>query len=234
MNSILTLIIAKSGRGKSTAIRNMNPDTTVIFNVMGKALPFPGAGKKYVEGKNLFSVAEAASIIQKMMSISATRPEITDIIIDDAQYIMATEFMRQALVKGFDKWSVMAQNIWNLLVVASKLREGLRVFVLTHEEETATERKMKTLGKLLDEKLSPEGLATIVLFGDIYVDDNQQVHGYFQTKSDGLANAKSPMGMFPFYIENDLAKISQRIMEYYEGIELTNTKIKFEDVVMKK
>ena len=149
------------------------------------------------------------------------------LVIDDGQYIMATEFMSNAMVKGYDKFTLMAKNIWDVLSLATKLRGGLKVFFLTHEEETNTgERKMKTLGKLLDEKITPEGLSAIVLYGDV-VNDEQKRTYYFSTQSDGYTNAKSPFDMFPQKIPNDLQLISQRIDEYYQGVELKDSKLNF-------
>jgi hypothetical protein len=230
--SIASLIIAPSGQGKTSSIRNLKPETTYIINVMGKALPFIGAASKYKLGVNMAYIDRAPKIIEEMEKVSKdTKWE--SLIIDDAQYIIATEFMRQVLVKGYDKFSIMAQNMWNILLTANKLRDGLKVFILTHEETMPNERKMKTLGKLLDEKLTPEGLMTIVLFGGV----SRDVSGckyFFQTQSDGIASAKSPMGMFPYTIPNDLDIVSRRIDEYYAGVPIEESKVEFNDIVTSK
>lgn len=222
--SILIIVIAKSGRGKTTALRNCDPETTAIINVMGKTLPFMKASQ-YVLDKNLFHLADSPSIVKKMQEISKEE-KIENLIIDDGQYIMATEFVKMALIKGFDKWNIMAKNIWKILVEASQLRSGLKIYFLTHEDDSTEDRKMKTLGKLLAEKLTPEGLASIVVYGELESKDKKNKY-YFSTQSDGTTNAKSPMGMFPYDIPNDIDLMSKRINEYYKGIELKDSKLDF-------
>ena len=223
--SMLVMVVAKRGRGKSTAMRNMDPESTFLISVIGKPLPFP-KGIKWVEGQNMITQANPDTIRRAMMEVGKNE-KFTSLVIDDGQYIMATEFMSNAMVKGYDKFTLMAKNIWDVLSLATKLRGGLKVFFLTHEEETTTgERKMKTLGKLLDEKITPEGLSAIVLYGDV-VNDEQKRTYYFSTQSDGYTNAKSPFDMFPQKIPNDLQLVSDRIDEYYQGVELKDSKLNF-------
>jgi hypothetical protein len=223
--STLVLVIAKSGRGKSASLRNLPEESSYIINVMGKPLPFPGAMKRFKVGENMSYLPDAITILSKMKEVSANA-KFDRCIIDDGQYVMASEFMLKAMVKGYDKFTIMAKNIWEIMTQASLLRDGLKVYILTHEEETEKERKMKTLGKLLDDKITPEGLSTIVLFADVTTsgDGRQYV---FQTQSDGITSAKSPMGMFPLTIANDLWLVDQRIDEYYQGVELKDSKIDF-------
>lgn len=222
--SILIMIIGKSGRGKSTAIRTLDPQATHLINVLGKPLPFP-KGFIYKEGENLTTVSNADSI-RRVMSTVSRDEKITTLIIDDAQYIMATEFMDKAMVKGYDKFTLMARNIWEVLILATKLRSGLKVLFLAHEEETPTERKMKTLGKLLDDKITPEGISTIVLYSEVIGNQDKRTY-IFSTQSDGYTNAKSPLGMFPSQIPNDFLLVTKRIDEYYSGVELKNSKFNF-------
>jgi len=224
--SILVMVIGKSGRGKSTALRNLDPDSTFIISVIGKPLPFQN-GLKYVDKVNCLTQSNADTIRRIMKTVSDD-PKFNSLVIDDAQYIMCHEYMDKALVKGFDKFTVMARNIWEILILATKLRPGLKIYFLTHEEETTSgERKMKTLGKLLDDKITPEGLSTIVLYSDVVGERDARKY-IFTTQSDGFTNAKSPYGMFPSQIPNDLRKVSDRIDEYYSGVGLDKSKIKFE------
>lgn len=224
--SVFIMIVGKSGRGKSTAIRNLPPDQTYLINVVGKHLPFLGANAKFREGQNMASIS-SASDIQFDMQKASKNPLINYIVIDDIQYVMASEFMAKAMIKGYDKFTQMAKNIWDILLLGSKLRAGLKVFVLAHEEETQSgERKMKTLGKLLDEKLTPEGMSTIVLYADAE-GEKEKRHFFFTTQSDGYTNAKSPMKMFPLKIPNDLKLVADRIDEYYAGIPLEESKLNF-------
>jgi hypothetical protein len=160
------------------------------------------------------------------MSQVSRDEKIENLIIDDAQYVMATEFMDKAMVKGYDKFTLMARSIWEILILATKLRSGLKVFFLAHEEETPTERKMKTLGKLLDDKITPEGISTIVLYSEVIGNQDKRTY-IFSTQSDGYTNAKSPYDMFPPQIPNDFLLIGKRIDEYYRGVELKDSKLNF-------
>jgi hypothetical protein len=154
-------------------------------------------GARKYNSENMHIGADGPAIRKKMLDISQHKNEFKFIVIDDAQYIMATEFMDKAMVKGYDKFTLMARNIWEILVLSGKLRPDLKVFFLAHEEEMATgERKMKTLGKLLDDKITPEGLAAIVLYSDVIGNKDNREY-VFTTQSDGYTNAKSPRGMFP-------------------------------------
>lgn len=223
--SILILVIGKSGRGKSTAIRNLPPESTYIINTIGKPLPFP-SGVNYTKEKNMTNERDAVKITQYMKRISDAKFE--HLVMDDVQYIMASEFMLKALEKGYDKFSLMARNMWNILIMATCLRPGLKVYILAHEDDTGQERKMKTLGRLLDEKITPEGLSAIVLFSETEANEKNQRRYYFSTQTDGTTNAKSPMDMFPAQIPNDLKLVSDRIDEYYKGISLQDSKLVFE------
>lgn len=222
--SILIMVIGKSGRGKSTAIRNLPPESTYIINTIGKPLPFP-SGVSYTKDKNMVIERDAVRITQFMTKISAAK--FAHLVLDDTQYIMASEFMLKALERGYDKFSLMARNMWNILILATCLSPGLKVYFLAHEEDTGQERKMKTLGRLLDEKITPEGLSAIVLFSDTTANEKNQREYFFSTQTDGVTNAKSPMGMFPPRIPNDLKLVSDRIDEYYRGVSLAESKLSF-------
>lgn len=221
--STLVLVVGASGTGKTTSLETLPPKETLLINVLGKRLPFPDADE-YVEGDNMLSISSASEIlvnIEKFKDYSY-KPEVMNIVVDDGQYIMATEFMQKIRVTGYEKWNQMAEGIWKLFVASSKMRGGLKVFFLTHEEtvvvgSTVTEKKMKTLGKLLDDKLTPEGMSTIVFFSGVSVGEPGKPRDYyFQTQHDGISPAKSPRGMFPLLMANDLDTVSKRIDEYYE------------------
>ena len=148
-----------------------------------------------------------------MKFISNDRPEIKHVIIDDAQYIMANEFMRRALEKGFDKFSEMGMHFWNVLYHSVNLRDDLIVIVLSHSEHKENMFKMKTLGKLLDDKIQLEGMFTIILHS--IVDDEKYIF-LTQTKSNYLA--KSPDEMFEeIMIPNNLQIVVNKINSYYEN-----------------
>lgn len=211
------LIIGEPGTGKSTALRTLAPEETFLINVLGKPLPFRGWKKKYVkaeEGKgNLFQSDSSMHIIKALKYINEKRPDIKTIIIDDFQYIMGNEFMRRASEKGWEKFTEIAQSAWKVVLEAQFCRNDLNIFFLSHSEtDQFGKTKCKTIGKMLDEKISLEGMFTIIL-SSVVVDE----HYYFQTKNDGAIIAKTPMDMFSEkYIDNDLFVINNAINEYFD------------------
>lgn len=220
--SIATLILGKSGTGKSTSMRNLDPTNTALIQVIRKPLPFRSANwKRYNKETepqgNVFVTENWASIIKIMRG---TKRKV--IVIDDFQYLMANEFMRRSEEKGFDKFSDIAKHAWEVFGVASDLPDDVRVYVLSHidENEATGAMKMKTIGKLLDEKINLEGLVTICLRTHVDNSGNTAEEKYrFITQNTGLDTSKSPEGMFDSdSIPNDLKAVDSAICDYY-GIE---------------
>lgn len=215
--SIATLILGQSGTGKTTSLRNLDPAHTLLIQAVKKPLPFrsDGWGWFHKENKphgNVF-VSDNADQIIKMMK--GTRRDV--IVLDDFQYILANEFMRRVLDKetgnaAFAKYNEIAHNAWSILMAASQLPDHKRVYILGHTQEDENGRvKAKTIGKLLDEKITLEGLLTIVLRTTVI---NGQY--LFTTKNSGLDTVKSPMGLFEAdQIDNDLAAVDAAVFSYY-------------------
>ena len=197
------LILGQSGTGKSYSMKNFKEDEICLISVQKSLLPFR---KKFTETV----VTDKYSEIIK--AIKATKKKV--IIIDDTQYLMCNEFMRRARERGYDKFTEIAQNFWSLVVQeVNNLPSDVIVYLLCH---TATDEngveKMKTIGKLVDEKITPEGLFTIVL--KTAVSDGNYA---FVTQNNGKDTVKSPEGMFSTYaINNDLKYVDEKIRNYYE------------------
>lgn len=213
-----SLIIGESGTGKSTSIRNLNPSETFIINVLNKPLPFKGYKSSYTKISsdaktgNYYSSDDYQRIEQLIRKVNAERLEIKTLIIDDFQYLMANEFMRRALERGYDKFSEIAKNAHSLLKLLPTLRDDLDVFILTHSESNEHGKmKIKTIGKMLDEKITIEGMYAMVLQTELTDGDY-----HFITQGDARHIAKSPMGMFNTRnIPNDLAFVKQQMSSYY-------------------
>lgn len=207
--SIATLILGQSGTGKSTSLRNMNPEDVLLIQAIKKPLPFRSNDWKYLtkEGGSIYVCDNSEKIINVMQ-----KTERKIIIIDDNQYIMANEFMRRSAERGFDKFTEIAKNMWNIFTAASLLADDTRVYILSHNEENEQGKsKIKTVGKLLDEKITLEGMVTICLQTAV-INDNY----LFVTKNNGNNTVKTPFGMFESeHIENDLNETDRIICEYY-------------------
>lgn len=201
------LILGESGSGKSASMRNFKPGEIGIINVSGKPLPF----------RNNLKTVNTDSYEDIVKTIIAAKAKA--LVIDDAQYLMANEFMRTAKVTGYQKFTDLALNFWKLIqVVINNLPPDKIVYFLAHVERDANgNEKMKTIGKLLDEKITIEGLFTIVLKTVV-----QDRHYQFATQTNGQDTVKTPMGMFSdLLIENDLKMVDSTIREYY-GISESN------------
>jgi hypothetical protein len=220
------LIIAESGSGKSTSIETLNPKETFIINVANKPLPFKGWKSKYLLWSkenltgNLYGKPEADNIVACLKYVSDKRPEIKTIVIDDFQYMSGFEYMEKALDKGYDKFTKMASNLAKVATLPKDLRDDLTVFFLTHAEESTDiegnrKLKAKTIGKMIDNVLTLEGLFSIVLFGKVKKSKETGVKYVFETQNNGENTCKSPRGMFEsFEIPNDLALVKNAITEY--------------------
>ncbi|MFQ1048018.1 ATP-binding protein [Avibacterium paragallinarum] len=212
--SIATLILGESGTGKSTSLRNLDPTKTLLIQVISKPLPFRSKDWQYFSQScptgNVFISDNADQICQVMQK---TKREI--IVIDDFQYLMANEFMRRAKDKGYDKFTEIGLHAWQIFDLAGKLAPHKRVYILSHTQSDDVGRtKIKTIGKMLDEKITLEGIVTICLRTN--VSDGRYT---FATQNNGADTVKSPMGLFGSqYIDNDLKLVDDAICEYW-GIE---------------
>lgn len=198
--AVLVMVYGHSGSGKSASLRNFDPEQVAVINVLGKPLPFRSNMKTYIT--NDYGKIDTAIHSTKRKSI----------VIDDVTYLMTGEFMRNAKVAGYKKFTDMAANFNTLLMRAKELPDDVVVYFFGHSERDGDGgEKFKTIGKLLDEKVCVEGYFTIVL--KTVVQDGRYL---FSTRNDGMDTVKTPLGMFnDALIENDLATVDKTIREYY-------------------
>jgi len=215
--SNVTLIIGETGTGKSTSLRNLNAQETFIINVLDKPLPFRGYSKSYQlctpdfkEG-NYFASDNHTQIL-RAIDAANQRKDIKNIIIDDWQYTMCNEYLRRANETGYQKFTEIAQHAQEIIRRLICGRSDMYCFVLSHNDRTDDGKyKCKSIGKLLDEKISVEGMFTVVLHS--MLNDGRYV---LLTKNNGIHVAKSPFGMFDQeYIDNDLKEIKLKMEAYF-------------------
>ena len=195
------MILGESGTGKSASLRNFQPDEIGVINVCGKPLPFRSQIKTF-NSDNYMQIEKALKANEKRSAV-----------IDDCQYLMANEFMRNAKVTGYQKFTDIAKNFWDLVqMVIRELPEDIIVYFLGHiERDQNGNEKFKTIGKMLDEKITVEGMFTVVLKTSV-----QDGRYLFSTRNSGSDTVKSPIGMFDEpYIDNDLKMVDTAIREYY-------------------
>lgn len=196
------LVLGESGAGKSASLRNFSPDEIVIYNVAGKPLPFRS-------GKNMNRVdnADYSRIIAGVKKAKFKR-----YIIDDSQYLLCFELFDRSAEIGYTKFTEMARHFYDLIqTVIRQTPPDVIVYFLHHTELVEGKYQAKTIGKMLNEKLTVEGLFSIVIMTKN--DDGEHV---FITQSDGTSTVKTPMEMFSdARIDNDLKAVDKTVREYY-------------------
>ena len=209
--SYATLVLGESGTGKPCSLRNLDPKNTLLIQPVRKPLPFRSTGWKEIkqkgDGNNILVCSNPQAIINCMHA-----SPFDVIVVDDWQYILASMYMAARNVKGFDKFTEIGGAGFDIAKAASELGENKRVYVLAHTtSDEFGNTRIKTLGKLLDDKIVVEGMFTTVL--RTHVENGRYL---FSTQNSGSDTVKSPMGMFSEqYIENDLAAIDRVICDYY-------------------
>lgn len=228
---VLVYVLGRSGTGKSFSMRKFAKGELGVVNVQGKILPFKGSGS--------FDIVNTDDSSDIVKTIKDMAKKYKAIVVDDFQYVMANEFMRRATERGYDKFTEIARHAWDIADCVRTLPADVIVYVMCHTDTDQDGfEKLKTIGKLLDEKIVLEGMSTIVL--KTAVSDGQYM---FLTQNNGKDTVKSPSGMFPTYaIDNDLKYVDQKIRNYYElGEFLTDEElaeideaVKHDDVPLKE
>jgi len=207
------LVIGRSGSGKTYSLKNFKPDEIGVISVEKGRLPFKSDIKTVkvpsfigVEGLNDYAAINSAkySWIQQIVGKSKAK----SIVIDDSQYLLVNELFDRAGEKGYDKFTSMAANFRNLIHGINEMEDDNKIVYFLHHSELDTDgrEKVKTIGKMLDEKLTIEGCFDIVL----YCQDHK-----FYTQANNQSTAKSPEDMFELEIPNDLKMVDTTIRKYY-------------------
>lgn len=211
--SIPVLVIGRSGSGKTYSIKNFTPNEVGVISVEKGRLPFRSdikvakvpkdpTGGEAKDAANL-NAAKYAWIMRTIQ-----RAKCKAIVIDDSQYLLVNELFDRSYEKGYEKYVSMAQKFRDLIHFINDLEEEDKIVYFLHHSELDTDgrEKTKTIGKMLDEKLTVEGCFDIV----IYCQDHK-----FFTQANGQSTAKTPEDMFDLEIPNDLKAVDTAIREYY-------------------
>ena len=218
------LLVGKTGTGKTTSIRTLDPKETVILRVINRTLPFKFEGVYGREQKNMFSTPTYEEVL-KALAWCDKQPNVKNIVITDGTYIIRQEYFKLANQKGYDKYTGFAVHMQQILKAIQDLRSDIKVFMEYHVENVVNENgvieyKPSTVGKLLDSQYNILENVDIVLFTNLKYEDNEIHYGFITNRmldrNGAEIPAKSPMGLFDeLFIPNDLAFVAQRIDEFY-------------------
>lgn len=196
---IAVLVMGPSGSGKSASLRNFNAGEIGVLNVAGKPLPF----------RSDIKTADNAGygLITKVLKANHMRAYA----IDDSQYLMGFEEM-DSTKTGFEKFNSIGFNFIGLVRSIATLTDRDTVVYFLHHTEMGDDGriKAKTLGKLIDNHYTLEGLFSVVLMTDVDKGEYK-----FITQGGGFSTAKSPMGMLPAVMDNDLKAVDTAIRDYW-------------------
>lgn len=221
----IVMLLGRSGTGKSSSIKSLNPKETVVLNVLRKRLPFKGSQGLYnTEAKNLFNVDDYQTIISLLGACNG-QAHIKNIIIDDMTYVLRKEFFKRAKENGYGKFTELAQHFQQIISTCEQMRDDLNVFFILHSEDVQSDKvtvgyKVSTVGSMLDNQYNPMEVVPIVLYSDVKYDDKGvATYGFYTHRCmEGtiVIPAKSPEGMFTEdFVPNDLGYVVKTMNEYY-------------------
>lgn len=205
------LVIGKSGSGKTYSLKNFKKNEVGIISVEKGRLPFKtdiavAKVPAHFDGVRDYATLYRAKYNWILQTVEASK--VRSIVIDDSQFLLVNELFDRSAEKGYDKFTQMAANFRGLIhsINESEIEDKIVYFLHHSELDTDGREKAKTIGKMLDEKLTVEGCFDIV----IYCQDHK-----FYTQANGQSTAKSPEMMFDLEIPNDLKAVDDAIRDYY-------------------
>jgi len=219
------LYMGKSGTGKSSALRNLPPEKTFIIRPNAKTLPFPGAAKNYSEDKeNLLTCNDLIELKDYIKQIAEGATHIKYLVIEDFTHFFSARIFSNAFASqtsgnaAFQRWNQFGTDVFQALFADTQnLRDDLYIIVIHHTEvKEDGVIGFKSPGKLLDNTIDVPSYFTYVLHGK--VKDSEKGPNYLiQTNKTGSMDAKTPPGLFPLEMKNDLKPILDKIEKYSDG-----------------
>ena len=217
-----------SNSGKSTSLKYLDPKETFIISCTSKQLQIPGFRKKYIKTKvedgkltGNWLVSNKYDQIEKVMkNISKTRPSCKVIVLDDCNYLLSNETFQNAMVKGYEKFTTLAKNYYDLIQTCQELRDDITVVFISHIENIGTEidpeYRLWTTGKMLTNAINLDGLFSYIIYAERYVDDkDDNVRYRFKVHTDGNDTCRSVAGCFEDkYIEPNMKLVIDTINQF--------------------
>lgn len=221
----VVMLLGKSGTGKTTSIGGLNPQDTVICNVLNKRLPIKGANKLYSNENNRLIPTPTYKDVLKTLDLVERSQNVHNIVLDDMIYLMRKEFFGRAKESGYNKFTEMAQNFQSLVQKLESMKPDLNVFMILHSEDVKSdaiikEYKVSTVGNMVDNAYNPLEVVATILYSDVKFDDKGKAeYGFYthrQIINGVVIPAKTPAGMFEQdFIPNDLGIVVNAMNEYF-------------------
>ena len=213
----LIAIVGHSGSGKSTSLRNLDPKTTYILDLERKGFPFRNA--------NRFNIVpvENANAFPRMLAQVLKEDNCETIVVESfTKYVEQVNTLATNSFKGYDIWSFYNRTIRNMLdsikndkatIIFTAVDDIVKIPQITGGE--SSHRRVKVQGKVHEGAVEKEFL--MVLFTEVRKNEKtEEMEYFFQTNTDGVTSAKTPMGMFDKQlIPNDIVEVLKKAEEYY-------------------
>jgi len=214
----LIAIVGHSGSGKSTSLRNLDPKTTYILDLERKGFPFVDANKF-----NIIPIENANAFTRELNKVLKEDNCKTVVVESFTKYVEQVHTLANASFKGYDIWSFYNRTIRATLdavkndkatVIFTAVDDIVKIPQVTGGE--TSHRRIKVQGKVHEGAIEKEFL--MVLFTETRKNEKtEKMEYFFQTNTDGVTSAKTPMGMFDDQlIPNDIVTVLDSIDKYYK------------------
>lgn len=207
-------IAGESGSGKTTSMRNLDPQSTYYIDADKKGLSWKGWREQYNEQKKNYLKCDDVNIVrQYIRKLAEDCPSVKVIVVDTINGLMIADEMRRSKEKGYDKWVDLATCVWGLIVESYDYREDLTIVFTAHTQTEVDDAgyrftRIQTSGKKLNKIVLESKFTTVLL--------SKCVEGryLFETQANN-STAKSPMGAFDsFEVENDIVQVIKALEEF--------------------
>jgi len=213
----LIAIVGHSGSGKSTALRNLDLKTTYILDLERKGFPFRNASRF-----NIIPVENANAFPRELDKV--LKEDNCEVVVVESftKYVEQVHTLATNSFKGYDIWSFYNRTIRNMLdsikndkatIIFTAVDDIVKIPQITGGE--TSHRRVKVQGKVHEGAIEKEFL--MVLFTEVRKNEKtEEMEYFFQTNTDGVTSAKTPMGMFDeLLIPNDIVTVLEKAEEYY-------------------